>query len=356
MNALYHLSVILPTYRRCASVERALRSLAQQTLPPTAYEVIVSIDGSDDGTREMVAQFPAPYKLRGLWQPNQGRAAACNAGIHAATGEVLVLLDDDMEATPGFLRSHLQAHPAGSRLGVMGAVPIHVNESSPPVVAYVGAKFNQHLEKLAQPGYQLKLRDFYSGNFSIRRDVLPDVGLFDEAFKIYGNEDLELSLRLARAGVQLVYRSEALAHQHYTKDFAGLARDNIAKGRTAVLLASKHPETFHGLKLDTFTQEWRKWRLLRAGLLGISRLWPGTPKGVIAFMHWLEQRRPAQLHLYYALVLDYCYWVGVQASLRENRRTGRGLASLAGLKHVLPDSPVAAQGSGTLSQDTYIKA
>lgn len=325
-----HLSVIIPTYRRRASVDRALQALAQQTMPPADYEVIVSIDGSEDGTREMVAQFPAPYRLRGLWQPNQGRAAACNAGIHIAAGEVLVLLDDDMEPAPGCLASHAHAHSDSSRFGVMGAVPIHFEEATPPIAAYIGAKFNAHLEKLALPDHQFTLRDFYSGNFSIRREVLLDVGGFDEAFKVYGNEDLELSLRLVRGGVTLVYNAEALAYQHYSKDFTALAHDTIAKGRTAVLLASKHPEAFRDLQLSTYARGSRQWRLLRTELLWLGWLWPGTSGGVIRFITWLEQRRPAQLPLYYRYALDYCYWLGAQAALCTNRHVGRGLTSLTG--------------------------
>src|SRR5512135_2587732 len=106
MTATPYVSVIIPTYNRRDSVERALRALAHQTLAPETYEVIVSIDGSQDGTREMVATFVAPYQLSGIWQPNQGRAAACNAGIRAAQGDVLVILDDDMEAAPGFVLGH----------------------------------------------------------------------------------------------------------------------------------------------------------------------------------------------------------------------------------------------------------
>src|SRR6266545_2159750 len=90
-------SIIIPTYQRSSSVARALRALAPQTFSPDRFEVIVSIDGSSDATREMVAQFPAPFDLRCIWQPNRGRAGACNAGILAAKGELLVLLDDDME-------------------------------------------------------------------------------------------------------------------------------------------------------------------------------------------------------------------------------------------------------------------
>jgi GT2 family glycosyltransferase len=295
---------------------------------PTEYEVIVSIDGSDDGTRDVVAQFPTPYRLRSLWQPNRGRAAACNAGIEAADGEVIILLDDDMEAAPGFLMGHHKAHAAGEGLGVLGAAPIHVEPSSPPLVKYIGSGFNSRLERFAQPGYAIQFKEAYTGNFSIRRGVIRRVGGFDEDFKVYGYEDYELALRLTQAGVRLTYSAEALAYQHYHKDFASLARNSIAKGQTAVLFASKHAGVFQDLKLSNR----RGWsplrRLFHAGLLALSKFWPRTTDGVIAFVRWLEQREPARLDLYYTLALEHCCWLGAQSALRENRRTGRGLASL----------------------------
>lgn len=327
MNATPYLSVIIPTFRRRDSVERALHALTRQTLAPERYEVIVSIDGSQDGTREMVEAFSAPYQLSQIWQSNSGRAAACNAGIRMARGEVLVILDDDMEPAPACLERHGQAHPIGSRFGVMGAVPISGEEDDPPVAAYIAAKFNRHLNNLAQPDHRLTLRDFYSGHFSIRRAVLLEAGLFDEAFQIYGNEDLELSLRLTKAGVTLVYAPQALAYQHYSKDFAALARDTIAKGKTAVLLASKHPDALPALQLSAYDQGSWRWRSARGILLALSQLWSALPEKVIAIVRWLERRRAAHLHLTYRFVLDYLYWLGAQAALRENQRTGHGLTS-----------------------------
>jgi GT2 family glycosyltransferase len=268
--------------------------------------------------------------LGSVWQSNQGRAAACNAGIRIAQGEVLVILDDDMEPAADCLERHWRAHPIGSRFGMMGAVPMYCVVTDPPVAAYVAAKFNRHLADLARSDHQLTLRDFYSGHFSIRRDVLQEIGLFDESFRIYGNEDLELSLRLTKSGVTLRYYSKALAHQHYSKDFTGLARDTIAKGRTAVLLASKHPEALPNLQLSSYEQGSWRWRWARASLLTLSRRWPSTPDKVIALVRWLEQRQVKLLHLYYRFVLDYLYWLGAQTALRENQRSGQGLTVLVG--------------------------
>ncbi len=327
-------SVILPTYQRCDSVARLLRALAQQTLAPEEYEVIVSIDGSNDGTREMLKVFTAPYRLRWVWQPNRGRAAACNAAIRMAEGEVLVILDDDMEPAPDCLEQHRRAHPIGSRLGLMGAVPISNAADAPPIATYMAAKFNRHLKKLARANHGLTLRDFYSGHFSIRREVLFEVGLFDEAFRIYGNEDLELSLRLKEAQVTLSYAPQAFARQHYSKDFAALARDTIAKGETAVLLASKHPTALSALQLSTTHQESWRWRAARNLLLQLSRLWPSTPERVMAGVTWLERRRSKYLHVAYRFALDYLYWLGVKAALRKNQRTGQGLTSLVGRRQV----------------------
>jgi GT2 family glycosyltransferase len=321
-------SVVMPTYGRRASVERALRALSRQTLHPDQYEVIVSVDGSDDGTREMLAQFRAPYRLRFLWQPNRGRAAACNAGIRLADADLIVLLDDDMEPTAQFLAAHLRIHMTDSSLGVMGAAPIAVDSASPPITQYVAAHFNHHLERLACSDHQFVLRDFYSGNFSIARDMLLAVGAFDEEFTVYGNEDLELSIRLARAGVRLTYNPDAVARQHHTKSFAQLAHDSICRGHTAVLLASKHPTALPDLQLGAYHQASLKWRLLRSGMLRLHALWRGAPGALIGLVEQVERSHPPFLNTLYRLALDYFYWVGVGAALRENQRTGRGLIAL----------------------------
>jgi GT2 family glycosyltransferase len=314
------LSLVIPTYRRCASVRRLLESLTSQTLPRSEFEVIVSIDGSEDGTHEMVETFATRLPVRAIWQPNRGRAAACNAGIAASRGEVLVILDDDMEPDPECLATHLALHAQAARRAVLGAVPVTFDDKSPPPASYIRAKFERHDAKLAQPGYRITHRDFYSGNLSIRRALLDEVGRFDESFQVYGNEDGELGLRLSAAGVDLVYSREAKAAQHYEKDFAALANDSMAKAKTAILSVRMHPETLGSSRLAYYYSGSRKWLVVRTALLGFSRVVRQTPAVVIWAVNRLEVRGSPRLHRYYRLALDYFFWLGAGPNLGEWKR------------------------------------
>jgi GT2 family glycosyltransferase len=326
VNGSPRVSVVIPSHQRRDSVARVLRALSDQEYPAAQYEVIVSIDGSDDGTREMVGSFEAPYALRAIWQPRHGRASACNAGIRAARGRLIILLDDDMEPTPDFLATHLRAHADGSRRGVLAAVPVVIEPESPPVVQYVASSFDIHLKKLSRPEHQIGIRDFYSGNFSIRKDVLIEVGLFDEGFRSYGNEDGELAIRLREAGVELAYCAEAVARQYYEKDFAALARDKMAQGRTSVECAMRHPEAVPDLRIGTYRRGSRKWRLIRGALLAASRVLHSLPDWIIGYVRRLEKKRPMTLQNRYRQALDYFYWLGVRSALRNHPEASRRLA------------------------------
>jgi GT2 family glycosyltransferase len=313
------LSVVIPTYQRRDSLLRALASLRAQTLPASEFEVIAAVDGSTDGTHEALRVFTAPYAMTALQGPNRGRARACNAGIRAASGDLIVLLDDDMEASSGFLAAHAAAHQGPALRSVVGAAPIVVASGSPPFVRYMARGFRTRLERLAQPGYRLGFRDTYTGNFSAPRDLLLSVGGFDESFQVYGHEDYELALRLESAGVELVYCADALAHQHYEKTFAGFARDGIARGRTAVLFAGKHPAIVSQIKLSEYHTGPRTWRLLRGLLLQLSRVTTRVPQWVIQLVGRLESLEPRRLEKFYTLAIDYLYWYGVFGAMREQR-------------------------------------
>lgn len=321
-------SVVVPTHERKDSIGRLVRCLERQTLAASDFEVVVSVDGSTDGTLELLERTTWTVRVVVVSRPRGGRAAACNHGIRAARGGLVVLLDDDMEPIPEFLAFHLRAHATSPRRGVMGAAPIPEDASSPPAAQYIARKFNQHLNHLARMGRALRLREFYSGNFSIRREVLNEVGGFDEDFRMYGNEDLELFLRLSASGVEIIFDPAPRALQRNDKDFGTLARDNREKGRTAVLLASKHPEAFQQLKLSSLRNAPAPVRIARDTAVAASRLLPALPKALLAAVAGLERIAPAQAQRFYAPALGYFYWLGVREAIAGNRRRGSGLLSL----------------------------
>jgi len=322
-------SVVIPTHQRRASVQRALRALSHQALAPHEYEVIVAIDGSTDGTREVLEAMNTPYPLRAVAKQRGGRASACNAGLRVARGRVVVLLDDDMEAAHTLLSAHAAAHGGNESLGVVGAVPINVDATSSSITRYVASRFNGHLRNLAAPGYQFGLRDFYSGNFSARRETLNRVGGFDESFTAYGNEDLDLSVRLRAAGVRLIFSADAVAHQHYEKSFAALARDEIDKGRTAVQLATKHPSWRSELKLAHPDRGPLLRRGARDALLAFTTVWPAATERIIHMVSELGARDVHGLRHLYPVVLDYLYWLGVQSAEKDHRSAGEQSAAHA---------------------------
>jgi GT2 family glycosyltransferase len=321
-------SVVIPTHQRLGALRRALVALGEQTASTASYEVIVSVDGSSDGSEEMAQSFDSPYDLRVTAGPPRGRAAACNSGIALARGEVLIVLDDDMQPTPAFIERHLSHHLPGSRLCVMGAVPIELDGSSPHAARYVRDKFNAHLAQLARPGHEFAPRDFYSGNASLRTEAMRAVGGFSESFTVYGNEDIDLSLRLRAAGVELGYDAAALAHQEYDKELAALARDTTEKGRTTVQLARSHPEVFAQLRLGSPWDGSRAWLATRAILLWLTRHLPGVRRIALWKAVLLERLGLWRQPLFYRAVLDYAFWAGVDAELRESIPEGelKGLA------------------------------
>jgi GT2 family glycosyltransferase len=322
-------SVLIPTHQRREALRAALGSLAEQSAEPASYEVVVATDACSDGTAEMIDSLDVPYALRRVEPQGRGRAAAVNAALAAARGEIAIVLDDDMRVVPEFVKRHSSHHPPGSRRCVLGAVPVELDSGSTHAARYVKAKFDRHLSRLSDPEHLALPRSFYTGNASLRVEVLREVGGFDESFGIYGNEDVELSLRLRKAGVELGYDPEGKAVQEYGKDLGGLQRDTLEKGRTTVLLARSHPEVIHQLRLAEPAEASRPWLAARALLLCLTRRLPGITAGVFAFFSLLEGAGLWRFPLFYRPVLDYAFWAGVDAALRESNNEGE-LSKLAG--------------------------
>ena len=104
MNSPASISVIVPTRNRVQSLKSCLASLVRQKPGGRAFEVLVIDNGSSDDTRSATREFEKEHNsIRYFFEPRPGLHEGRHRGMKEATGEVLVFLDDDIEAQDGWL-------------------------------------------------------------------------------------------------------------------------------------------------------------------------------------------------------------------------------------------------------------
>ena len=102
------LSVLIPSHRRPEVLARTLDHLTRQDNPPE-FEAVVCIDGDYDHAPAELDRFQeeAPFELVVLRQPHMGQGAALNRALRLARGAYTLVIGDDIFATPGFTRAHV---------------------------------------------------------------------------------------------------------------------------------------------------------------------------------------------------------------------------------------------------------
>lgn len=238
------LAVTIASRQRRDSLARALRALARQDYPTEEVELIVVLDGSTDGSAEMATALELPYRLRTIQLEPSGLATARDVGARAAAPDsVVVFLDDDIDADPGFLAAHAAAHADADALAGLGRYP-PASSTDPSLWELRQQRWwEDHFRRKADPGHRWSYVDLVDGNLSLRRSTLLDVGGYDRRFRGGRRQDWELGMRLLQAGVRFEFIPDASGtHRLETTLEAGLAHAR-EEGRWDVLLATKHPQT-----------------------------------------------------------------------------------------------------------------
>src|SRR5262245_32603106 len=105
------LSVVIPTKNRAALLTKAIDCIEAQTVLREQYEIIVIDNDSTDDTRSLLEQKSKIYRnLKSGVQDKPGAAATRNAGLRRANGEVILFVDDDVQAEPTLIQAHLDGH------------------------------------------------------------------------------------------------------------------------------------------------------------------------------------------------------------------------------------------------------
>jgi len=236
-------SVVIPTHGRREAVLAAVHALERLERGPS-FEVVVVVDGSPDGTAEALGGLDPPFVLTVIEQPHRGSATARNRGAAVARGELLLFLDDDMEADPRLLHEHDRSHREGAD-AVLGHIPLHPDSPQSFLAAAVGTWAEERRASLLERGGRLELDDYLTGQLSIGRDLFVELGGFDTRFTRdgrFGGADFDFGLRLVRAGRRLVFEPHAVSFHRYVVDPRHRLRQWRDHGRAAVVLARRHPD------------------------------------------------------------------------------------------------------------------
>lgn len=209
---MQHVSIIIPHYNDLAGLDRCLTSLMAQDYPREAVEIIVADNASPQGLAAVSAAVDGRARI--VVANERGAGPARNAGVAAATAELLAFIDSDCVAEPQWLSSGVAGLKEFDFCG--GPVHVLIDQPSPWTSA-------QAFEKVFAFDNERYVRDkgfTGSGNLFTSREVFEQVG----GFGVGLSEDLDWSHRATAKGFRLGFVGEAAIGHPARQDWAQLRR------------------------------------------------------------------------------------------------------------------------------------
>lgn len=215
-------SVIIPTRGGRDRLHYPLDSLMRQTRED--FEVIVVIDGDIDDTFGLVEEyrnggFPSLRVHR--FDENQGRSRALNQGIDDARGRVIIRCDDDLEVQDDFVERHILAHRDREVSAVVG-LTTNVFPDGAYAEAYGRVANDSFLEDALGTAPAMQWR-YWAANCSATREAYAAIGGYDESYRRYGWEDVDMGYRMAQAGLE-VHIDPSLTARHHGPSLTARSR------------------------------------------------------------------------------------------------------------------------------------
>jgi GT2 family glycosyltransferase len=235
-------SVIVPTYNRLPILRKCLAALEAQTFSSSDFEVIVIDDGSSDGTEELLSQYRPAFQFKYLRQTNSGTGAARRNGVAHASGEYLLLMNDDTICASDLLEQHIQVQKAhgAEQWAVLGNFEYPAAARQRALTRYFCVEPFMFPQVSMEDGCPYGYSHFITCNMSVRRDAVVEVGSFDSTYKL--SEDTELGIRLHEQGYRVLYHPSAHAfHDHLPYPTRNLIRRSRVYGADYFHMFRKHP-------------------------------------------------------------------------------------------------------------------
>jgi glucosyl-dolichyl phosphate glucuronosyltransferase len=236
-------TVIVCTHNRVDLLDACVRSIAAQRCDAVELEIVVVDNASSDGTAAEVRRLAEELPMvRPAFEGSVGLSRARNRGIAVARGEVLLFVDDDARADPGWLDAVVAAYRDDEVSAVGGRVRLEYVGPRPRWVTSTVEERYSAFDKGREPrrltGSQLP----YGANMSVRRDVILELGGFSTDLgrvgpSLMSNEEQELFRRLVARGHAIAYEPRAVVGHLVTPERTTLRwvlRRAWAQGRSDV--------------------------------------------------------------------------------------------------------------------------
>ena len=234
------LSVIIPTYDRVNRLRSCLESLSRQIQPFGDWEVVVVVDGSTDGTREMLAGLATPYRLLVCEQDDLGRGAALNRGVAAASGCYCLILGDNVVAHPDVVGEHLRAQQAGQGVVCQGPIKLTPSPQADWYTRELVEHWNKNFVELGAGPQSPSWLNCNADNLSAPRTAIIEAGGF--AADLAASFEIELGHNLERHGLRVMFVAQAMVEQVEDRGFDRLTAEAEQRGQIHAELCRRHPE------------------------------------------------------------------------------------------------------------------
>ena len=231
------ISIVVLTYERRRMLRDCLHSLLAQDYPRAKLEIVVSDDGSTDGTRALVEELQRRHSnLKYAYQPHRGIAAARNNGIANASGEIVAIVADDYILHPTYaptIARFFDDYPAAEvvRFKVVAAgkdpgsrishfyFDVSVRRRLAPEPPAQSFRWRDRFARAWQRPmrFEEKITTNHlleaAGAAAFRRDVFTRAGRFDESLQ--RAEDTDMTMRLKALGIDVYYYPfQEIRHQY----------------------------------------------------------------------------------------------------------------------------------------------
>jgi GT2 family glycosyltransferase len=232
-------SVVVASRNRRHLLRRFVSAVAQDA---AATEVLVVLDGDVDGSYAQVEELRAEYpKVRPVTTEGVGQMAALQLGVQASTGDVVLLMDDDVMAGPGLVSAHAQHHAGTHGLVVVGFMPIRLVEGSSSPTRLYASEYEEHCRRV-EAGELTVLDGLWLGNVSVRRDEVLRVGVASERFGVRWHADTDFGLRLRAAGARGLFDRRLVATHVHSQSAASFLANAHERGEGTWLLETEHAD------------------------------------------------------------------------------------------------------------------